>query len=159
MNQRRVYLYIRALVANAADVDEIWAETNLVLWQRFDDFQPGTNFLAWAQRIAYNKILNYRTRQRQPLQFSDEFLERLSITAGRVSERDRVYLDAMNLCVEKLPPSERELIQLRYGTGATCQNVAETIGRSVQSVYKSLTRIRAQLLGCVRREMAKEDRP
>ena len=48
VNQRAIYLYIRSLVANSADVDELWQETNLVLWQRFADYQPGTNFLAWA---------------------------------------------------------------------------------------------------------------
>jgi RNA polymerase sigma-70 factor, ECF subfamily len=159
VNQRPVYLYIRSLVANSADVDEIWQETNLVLWQRFAAFQPGSNFLAWAQRIAYNKVLNYRTQRRRPLQFSEGFLERLAATAERVSARHEAYLDAMNRCVEKLPPADREVIQLRYGARGTCQNVAEALGRSVRAIYKSLGRIRTQLLACVRREMAKEDRP
>jgi RNA polymerase sigma-70 factor (ECF subfamily) len=158
LNQRRVYLFIRSLVANPADVDEIWAETNLVLWQRFDDFQPDTNFFAWAQRIAYNKVLNYRTHRRQPVQFSEEFLERLATRAGEASESDRTYLDAMNHCVEKLPTNERELLQLRYNEQSTCQKVAESLGRPVQSIYNALTRIRSQLLACVRRELGKEER-
>ena len=40
----------------------------------------------------------------------------------------------------------------------TQESVAEALGRSVRSVYKAVTRIRAQLLDCVRREMTKEDR-
>jgi RNA polymerase sigma-70 factor, ECF subfamily len=158
LHQRPIYLYIRSLVANSADVDEIWQETNLVLWQRFADFQQGTNFLAWAQRIAHNKVLNYRTHRRPPVQFSDEFLDRLAASAEQASDRQETYLDAMNRCAEKLPSRDREIIQLRYGSRGTCQNVAETLGRSVHAIYKTLGRIRSQLLECMRREMAKEDR-
>lgn len=157
-HQRPIYLYIRSLVTNAADVDEIWGETNLVLWQRFANFEPGTSFLAWAQRIAYNKVLNYRTHRRPPVQFSPEFLDRLAATAQRVSSRHEAYLDAVTRCTGKLSLKDQELVQRRYGTGANCQSVAETLGRSVHAIYKALTRIRAQLLDCVRREMAKEDR-
>jgi RNA polymerase sigma-70 factor, ECF subfamily len=158
VNQRAIYLYIRSLVANTADVDELWQETNLVLWQRFADYQPGTNFLAWARRIAYNKVLNYRTRRRGLLQFSDDFLEKLAEASERVCDQHAVRLDALKQCAKKLPPPDRELIELRYGPDATCQSVAQSLGRSIRSVYKAVTRIRAQLLECIRREMAKEDR-
>jgi RNA polymerase sigma-70 factor, ECF subfamily len=159
VNQRPIYLYIRSLVANTADVDEIWQETNLVLWQRFADYRPGSSFLAWARQIAYNKVLNYRTHRRPPVQFSDDFLARLAASAERVADRHQTYLDAVNRCTEKLPALDREIVRLRYGSCGTCQHVAEILGRSVQAIYKSLGRIRSQLLGCVRREMAKEDHP
>ncbi len=158
VNQRAVYIYIRSLVANSADVDDLWQETNLVLWQRFADYRPGTDFLAWARRIAYNKVLNYRTHRRPPLQFSDGFFERLA-ASGRAMDRPVVCLDALKQCADRLPPADRELIELRYGPDATCQTVAEALGRSVRSVYKAVSRIRTQLLECIRREMAKEDRP
>ena len=151
-------LYIRSLVANTADVDELWQETNLVLWQRFADYQPGTNFLAWARRVAYNKVLNYRTHRRGPLQFSDDFLDRLATASERASDRHAPRLDVLKDCAGKLPPPDRELIELRYSPHATCQSVAQALGRSIQSVYKAVTRIRAQLLECIRREIAKEDR-
>lgn len=157
VNQRAIYLYIRSLVVNSADVDELWQETNLVLWQRFADYQPGTNFLAWARRVAYNKVLNYRTRCRPPLLFSDDFLQKLA-SSDRVFDRHLPWLDALKLCTEKLPPVDRELIGLRYGPSADCRSVAEKLNRSVRSVYKAVGRIRTQLLECVQREMAKEER-
>ena len=157
VNQRAIYLYIRSLVANSADVDELWQETNLVLWQRFADYRPGTNFLAWARRIAYNKVLNYRTRRRPPLQFSGDFLQRLA-SSDRIFEQHLPWLDALKQCADKLPPPDRELIELRYGTGADCRSVAQALRRPIQSVYKAVGRIRASLLECIQREVAKEDR-
>ena len=157
VNQRAIYLYIHSLVANSADVDELWQETNLVLWQRFTDYQPGTNFMAWARRIAYNKVLNYRTRRRPPLQFSDEFFQKLA-ASNRVFDQHHLWLDTLKRCAEKLPTADRELIELRYSTDANCQSVAQALKRSIRSVYKAVGRIRSQLLECIKREVAKEDR-
>ncbi|NLF06518.1 MAG: sigma-70 family RNA polymerase sigma factor, partial [Pirellulaceae bacterium] len=139
VNQRAIYLYIRSLVANSADVDELWQETNLVLWQRFADYQPGTNFLAWARRIAYNKVLNYRTRRRPPLLFSDDFLQKLA-ASDRVFDSNSFWLDVLKLCTDKLPPIDRELIELRYGPDGDCRSVAEKLKRTVRSVHKAVGR-------------------
>jgi RNA polymerase sigma-70 factor (ECF subfamily) len=157
VNQRAIYLYIRSLVANSADVDELWQETNLVLWQRFGDYRPGSNFLAWARQIAYNKVLNYRTHSRPPLAFSREFLERIA-ASDRVTQRQTPWLDALRHCADMLPPDDRRLIELRYGDDASCQSMAETMQRSVRAVYKALGRVRSALLECVRRELSKERR-
>ena len=44
----QVLAYINALVLDWNDADDLFQETCLVLWQKFDEFRPGTNFLAWA---------------------------------------------------------------------------------------------------------------
>jgi RNA polymerase sigma-70 factor (ECF subfamily) len=157
VNQRAIYLYIRSLVANSSDVDELWQETNLVLWQRFADYRPGSNFLAWARQIAYNKVLNYRTRVRPPLTFSDDFLQRIA-SSNRVTQQQTPWLDALRHCAERLPPDDYRLIELRYGEDVSCQSMAETLQRPVRAVYKALGRVRSVLLECIRRELSKERR-
>lgn len=64
--QLRVYRYIVTLVANQADAEEIFGETNMVIWRKSDPFRPGTNFLAWACRIAYLEVLKHRERKGRP---------------------------------------------------------------------------------------------
>ena len=44
--QPRIYGYIRSLVADRSDAEDMLQETASVLWQKFDEFTPGTNFLA-----------------------------------------------------------------------------------------------------------------
>ena len=34
------------------EADDLFQETSSVLWQKFDQFQPGTDFYAWACRTA-----------------------------------------------------------------------------------------------------------
>ena len=74
-NQRRLFIYVHTLVPHHADAEEVLQNTNLVLWREFGTFQPGTNFAAWSCRVALNQVLAWRKkRQRDRLQFSDEFL-------------------------------------------------------------------------------------
>ena len=51
-NARRIYGFIMTLVFNHHDAEEVFQNTNVVLWNKFADFQPGSNFFAWASRIA-----------------------------------------------------------------------------------------------------------
>ena len=76
---RTIYGHIRTLVPNASDADEVFQETSVTLWQKFDQYRPEADFRAWACRIAYYKVLKLRDRQiRSPRLFSPEFLDLVS---------------------------------------------------------------------------------
>src|SRR5687768_16479673 len=104
LHQRRLLLYIRALVPSPADADEVLHEINIVIWKKFDQFHEGGDFLTWAYRIAYYEICEYRRRKaRSPAAFSPEVLEQLAETARTeddVLERRR---SALSRCAQKLP--------------------------------------------------------
>src|SRR3954451_19751426 len=104
-HQRRIFLYVLSLAPRWSDAEEIVQETNLVLWREFGTFQPGTNFAAWACRVALNQVLAWRKkRQRDRLQFSEAFLTAVADdTADRADALDE-RCRALAGCVEKLPP-------------------------------------------------------
>ena len=61
--QRALHAFILKLVPSLADADNILQETNLVLWSKQGEFRLGTDFLAWAFRIARYQVMAYRKRQ------------------------------------------------------------------------------------------------
>ena len=70
-NTRRIYAHVLSLLPNWADADEVFQKTCILLWQKFDEYEPGTNFRAWAFRVAYYKVLQLRQqRQKNVLAFS-----------------------------------------------------------------------------------------
>jgi len=159
-NQRRVFLYVMSLVPDWNDAEEIIQETNLVLWREFHQFQPGTNFAAWACRIALNQTLAWRKRkQRDRLQFSAAFLE--AIAEESASEADRLEERARILarCIEKLPDRHRLLLRIRYSEGRGVDAISRELGRSVDAVYRALSRIRQTLQDCVSQTLAQGDHP
>ncbi|MBI1346001.1 sigma-70 family RNA polymerase sigma factor [bacterium] len=156
-HQRRLYLHILMQVTHPVDAEEILQETNLIAWSKFAQFQLGTNFLAWVSQIATFEIMKYRSRKRRErLQFSEEFLEVVAQESlARTDELEQRRL-ALVHCLQKLRPSDRELIQQRYAPGESGKALAETMGRPANSVYQSLGRIRRTLLECIERRLAAE---
>jgi len=152
--QRRLYLYILAQVGNATDAEEILQETNLVIWRKCHQFELGTNFFAWACRIAGYEILKYRERRRKDkLLFSDEFLKAVSRDVVENETRLEERRKALEVCLGKLRSQDRELIRHRYGSGKNGKAVAKILGRPANSVYQSLGRIRRALMDCIKRRL------
>jgi RNA polymerase sigma-70 factor (ECF subfamily) len=156
-NERRLYAYILTLLPNRADADDVLQEASIVMWDKFDDEHPPTDFAAWGCRIAYYKVLDFcKKQQRSRVLFSQAMLERLAETA--VEQAAALQLDerrdALTGCIEKLRARDRDLLDHRFAEGATIQTAAAHDGRSVDAVYKALAKIRQTLFDCVTRTLA-----
>ena len=157
-HQRRVYGYILKMVVNWNDADEILQETNLRLWEEFDRFEPGTDFAAWATRVAYYQVLTWRKkRDRSRLVFDEITIEAIS-DEGRVSAVVQdVREGALSACLEQLTARNRDLIQRCYTGKHTIRRIAEELNRSAESIYKSVQRIRLTLHRYVEQRLSLED--
>ncbi len=158
--QRRVFLFILSQVPNPVDAEEIHQEANVIIWRKFDRFELGTNFLAWACQIATYEVLKYRERQRRDRHlFSDEFVRQVASDAIEQADELEQRRQHLAVCLSKLRNEDRELIQQRYSAGESGKSVAELIGRPINSVYQSLSRIRRTLLECVNRQVQAQATP
>jgi RNA polymerase sigma-70 factor (ECF subfamily) len=156
--QRRLHLYIRSLVSDRADAEEVLQEVNLFIWRHADEYRPGTDFGAWAYRIAYYHVLTYRKRQaRQKVRFSDALVSQLAESAAVVAEQTDRRQEALEDCVQKLTEPDRQLIRLRYQGGLSVPSVAGRVRRTPKAVYRALDRIHTALLDCVRQRLKVED--
>jgi len=113
--QRSLFLYILSLVPRPVDAEEILQETNLIVWTKSQQFQPGTNFRAWACQIAYFEVLKYRERkQREKLTFNPDLMELIAAESLQQAELMDRRRQALADCLLKLRESDRALIQTRY---------------------------------------------
>ena len=72
-HQPRIYGFVYSLVGDRAAADDVLQEVSTVLWRKFNDFEHGTNFNAWALNIARFSVLEWRRKQsRAPLLLDDE---------------------------------------------------------------------------------------
>lgn len=153
-NARRVYGYIYAMLPRWADADDVFQETSRVLWQKFDEFQSGTNFFAWACQVARYQVLYYQQRERRDrVKFSDAFLDAVATSADAESERLETEQRLLAECVEKLDARQRQLVLSRFAPDATTKSVAARLGMSTEAVYKALSRVQTTLLRCIERAM------
>lgn len=156
-NQRRLYLFILAQIPNPVDAEEVLQETNVVIWRKYSQFAPGSNFFAWACQIANFEVLKFRERKhRDRLYFSDEFVQQIADEALDNQEFLELRRKALAHCLSKLRPRDRELVEQRYAPGNNGKGVAEYLQRPVNSVYQSLGRIRKTLMECITRRLTAE---
>ena len=159
-HHRRLFRYILALLPRLHAAEDVLQETNLVLWRRFSEFRAGTDFYAWAARVAFLQVLSYRkSSRRQLLPLDEEVLEALADRSIESTDYLDAARDALQHCVQKLRADDSELISRRYISGQSGKKVAEELGRPQNSVYKSLGRIRQSLLECIRQTLAKTALP
>lgn len=157
---QRIYAYLLTLASNRADADEIYQDVGMTLWEKFDQFAPGTNFQAWARQVAFNKIRTFRRqRYHQTVLCSPEFLDAVDQTVAEDGELLDAQYRAWSDCFNRLPARHRDLLESRYRSGETPKNLALRTGRSLDSVYQALSRIHRALFDCVRRVTLGEGTP
>lgn len=155
--ERLVYGYILGLVPNWADADEILQETNIRLWEEFDKFVPGTNFAAWAIRVAHFQVLTWRKQtSRRRLVFDPQVIDLLAAEPEWDENHFEVRQRALGDCMTELPEHSRELLRQCYARGSKIKDVAVRFERSPGSVYKALERLRELLHSCIQKKLAEE---
>lgn len=156
-HDRALGVYVYSLVSPNADADDILQQTKMVMWRNFDQFEPGTNFLAWARKVAFNQILTYRRqRKRDHLPLSEETLEAIGHEVSRLSEQGDERREALRECLRKLPGEQRKLVLLRYYEDLDIDHIAARVSSTAGAVYRALSRVRFVLLECVEKQIAHE---
>ena len=150
--QPQLFGYICALLGSVQEAGNVLQETNLVLWKKAADFQPGTSFMAWAREVAYFKALSFvRDRKRSRLVLDQELVERaLDVTRHDDGDERRV---ALRHCLATLEARQRDLLRLRYQQGAAIEAIAREANKSEGAIKMALRRIRLALLECINRKL------
>lgn len=153
-HQRRIFSYIYTLVPRRPDADDILQETSLVICEKFDEFEEGTDFVAWACQIAYWRVRYARQRfARAKVFYNQDVLDAVAKTAGEMTVELDARHEALQNCLQKLAPRDREFLLTRYEPGCGVSEAARRSGRTITAAYKALTRIRKVLVDCVTQQL------
>ena len=153
-HQRQIFSYIYTLVPNRHDAEDLLQETSLVICEKFNEFQPGTDFVAWACQIAWWRVRSARQKfARSKVVFDDGVLAAVAYTAAEMTDEIDSRHVALEQCLRKLHPRDRELIITRYEPGSSVEEAARHSDRSVTAAYKALGRIRKLLFDCVTNQL------
>jgi RNA polymerase sigma-70 factor (ECF subfamily) len=156
-HQRRLFAYIYALVPNRQDASDILQETSVVICEKFREYQSGTDFVAWATRIAFWEVRRARQKYaRSKVVFDQDVVDALAETVCSMQLELDVRHEALAHCLKRLPDRDREMVLLRYEPGSGVEEAARRVGRSLDAAYKALARIRKLLMDCVTHRLGEE---
>lgn len=145
-HQRELFAFVLAQGVRPSDADDILQDAAVVLWERFADFTPGSNFRAWAFAVLRRVLLANRRQRRRDLVLDPDCA--VAVSDQMLTEAPTADPD-LSGCIARLAPQERQLLELRYHEGLSPQAMAEQLGIAAGTLRVRLHRIRRQLGTCL----------
>ena len=153
----QLYAAAMRMTRNPADAEDLVQEAYLKAYAAFHQYKPGTNLKAWLYRILTNTFINnYRKKQRQPLESSDDDIQdwQLHRAASHTSDQGRsAELEAL----DQMPDSDvkealaslqddfRMVVYYADVEGLPYKEIAEIMDTPIGTVMSRLHRGRRQL--------------
>ena len=158
-HQPDLWSYIITLMPGDPETADVLQKTNLVLWTKQQNFEPGTNFRAWAFAVARFEVLAHLKRHKREgvVLLDDELLELVAHEAPDALAASDRRLAALEHCLNKLRPQDRELLDHRYRSNLGLDEFAARVGRSVSALSVTLHRLRSGLRKCVQEQLIREE--
>ena len=149
--------FLRTVVRNPRDLEDILQSVALVLWEKFDQYDRERPFGAWARGVAAKEVLTLRRSAGRYTSFPPEVVAsildayegRIGSTPGR---SDRI--EALEKCLEIIPKQSRQALDLRYGRGMAINEVAKSLGRTLAATQRALSRTRRRLAECIQQRLS-----
>jgi len=150
--------FILGVMSDRERAEDVFQETFLTLTRKAEEFEPGTNFLAWARSVARLKVLEACRAMRSGAAFlGHEAMEALAEAAPEVEDEWEGRREALAKCLAQLAPRAREVIELRYSDEHLAPPaIAGRIRWTINAVNVALSRARKFLQECTRRRLAQE---
>jgi RNA polymerase sigma-70 factor (ECF subfamily) len=150
--------YARCLVPDWDLVDEALQEASVTMWRKRKQLEDADGFVPWAGVILRFKCLRQleKLRARRPL-LSDEMLEILAERGVNRSVREATTRErALHTCLGQFSAEHRELLLAPHRSTTSVVELAGRRGKSPNSLYKLLARLREQLTECIQLRIAAE---
>ena len=159
-NRHDIQAFILGMVRNSSVAEDIFQNVSIILWEKFDSYEPSLSFKAWARGIASNKVLQYWQKEKRSSEvFSPEFMNSILAAYTRTDSNTNAMLSALKSCKEKLPEKQNRLLEFKYFKKYKLNQISEEIGKSLAATQKSLSRIRFSLQDCIKKQMSQENTP
>lgn len=162
-DQSRVFRYIYTLIPCREDAEDIFQQTGLTLWQRWEDYDHDHEFVPWACGIAHNHVRNFlRTahakRKADRVYLSEDVLTQIAETTHNNSDLLDQRHSALKLCMGELEPDQQDLIGRCYAGSQKLKAIAEAMGITDNALYKTLRRLRRALFDCISQKIDTDPR-
>jgi RNA polymerase sigma-70 factor, ECF subfamily len=157
-HQAAIYAYVLTIHPNRVAAQDILQEANLVLCRKRDEFAAGSNFKAWAFRIAYWQTMAHLKRVKRAgfVELEPDVLDLVSQEAAEQLDDFEDRHTALRSCIQKLPPGDTSILLAHYQNGESIAALSGRLGRSRDALKQVLMRIRRTLRACIERQLAME---
>ena len=144
------------IVKNWQDAEDVLQESLMRAFLHLKNFEERSSFSSWLTRIAINFALMSLRKKRghseismevihddQGIPYSWEPKDPAESPEGHYSRRERE--DLLERAIRSLPPTLRQVVQMKLIDGRSGEEVAQTLGISVPAAKSRLARAKTAL--------------
>jgi RNA polymerase sigma-70 factor, ECF subfamily len=149
--------FLATVTRNYHLAEDVYQDVCVKAIGRDELFESKSHLLNWIRLAGRNRAIDLlRARDGQYEGLSEKILESLSaIWNDRLQSQGHDRRSALERCFERLTENNRQLVRMRYFEGRSGAEVAEILGRKLETVYQALARIHKSLGECVLNELAR----
>ncbi|NRB75212.1 MAG: sigma-70 family RNA polymerase sigma factor [Verrucomicrobiales bacterium] len=151
--------YCQAALGHGDEAAEALQRTNITLWKKASEWDPEQNFSRWATSIARFEVLGVvrdRQRRNQRYVFDPDVAEQMVDEASERVEPTSARQEALETCLAKVSPKNRDLLSSYFVRGETFQEIASATGRGLSALKVAMMRLRRSLRSCIETQLGKE---
>lgn len=163
-SQAELAAFVRGLLPfYPNDVEDVVQNTNYALIAHAKDFDPSRPFHPWMFSFARRQVLKFcGTRAHEPFVFDDALAEAAAgvyndMFPGDEPNSTEALLKQLAHCKDRLSPQHRELLDKRYQSRKSVQEIAHEQHESTHNVVTRLAYIRKLLHDCITRFCHRSD--
>lgn len=146
----RVYRHIYYMVGNAAEAEDLTAQTFLRAWEAIGRYQVrGAPFVSWLLRIAHNLGVSHLRSKRESSQIHEGIVDQKAQRDPESAYEQTADEELVREAILMLREEQRQVIILRFIEDLDYKEVAEIIGKSVAAIrviqHRALNALRKQM--------------
>jgi RNA polymerase sigma-70 factor (ECF subfamily) len=154
---RPIYRLCASYSPSAAEAEELTQDVYFKLWENLHRYRAGSNFMAWAWRVAKNLLIDAhrRSRRERTAAWVDpEVIDHLPGSDDPHEQTERQQrLKIVAASLRHLDEDLATLILMRDFAGMSYQEIAEALDLPLGTVKSRLNRARLELATAVTRRL------
>ena len=132
----KIYRYVYLRVGNQAETEDLTQEVFVKALEAIGSYKwRDLPFGAWLFRIAHNQVIDYSRKQSKVAEMAwDNNMAPAGEPTPEVIAEQELEVEDLVDNIKKLPPAQREVISLRFGSELSVAEVAKALGKSPGTV-------------------------
>ena len=137
--QEKVYFFIRRIVINHDDADDVVQNVFIKIWKNIHNFREDSKLFTWIYRIAVNESLSFLNSKKLRSFVSMDSPEAANLRSLNDDNffSGEAIQKKLQEAIIRLPAKQRTVFNMRYYDDLTYEQMSEILGTSVGALKAS----------------------
>jgi len=145
-HQPLVFNTCQRMLNSSQDAEEVCQDAFLQVFHKIKQFEGRSMFKTWLYRVVYNMCIDRQRKLARRRKGDTKVAEQITDEAGihHEAQAGAKAKDGVNAAIAKLRPEDQEIIVMRFVTGLSIAEIAETMELGLSAAKMRLYRAQEQ---------------